>query len=132
MRDIVLVVDDEPLVRMLAVEVAEEAGFEVLEASNADEAVILLETVPGIRILMTDVDMPGSMDGLKLAASVRDRWPPVEIIVVSGMQRPRIHELPERAIFFDKPYDIGKMLMQLQKMGAVAREAPISLPWPPS
>ena len=128
MRDIVLVVDDEPLVRMLAVEVAEEAGFEVLEASNADEAVILLETVPGIRILMTDVDMPGSMDGLKLAASVRDRWPPVEIIVVSGMQRPRIHELPERAIFFDKPYDIGKMLMQLQKMGAVAREAPISLP----
>ncbi len=128
MRDIVLVVDDEPLVRMLAVEVAEEAGFEVLEASNADEAVILLETVPGIRILMTDVDMPGSMDGLKLAAAVRDRWPPVEIIVVSGMQRPRIHELPERAIFFDKPYDIGKMLMQLQKMGAVAREAPISLP----
>jgi CheY-like chemotaxis protein len=128
MRDIVLVVDDEPLVRMLAVEVAEEAGFEVLEASNADEAVILLETVPGIRILMTDVDMPGSMDGLKLAASVRDRWPPVEIIVVSGMQRPRIHELPERAIFFDKPYDIGKMVMQLQKMGAVAREAPISLP----
>jgi CheY-like chemotaxis protein len=128
MRDIVLVVDDEPLVRMLAVEVAEEAGFEVLEASNADEAVILLETVPGIRILMTDVDMPGSMDGLKLAASVRDRWPPVEIIVVSGMQRPRIHELPERAIFFDKPYDIGKMLMQLQKMGAVSREAPISLP----
>jgi len=128
MRDIVLVVDDEPLVRMLAVEVAEEAGFEVLEASNADEAVILLETVSGIRILMTDVDMPGSMDGLKLAAAVRDRWPPVEIIVVSGMQRPRIHELPERAIFFDKPYDIGKMLMQLQKMGAVAREAPISLP----
>ncbi|WP_113177719.1 response regulator [Rhizobium sp.] len=128
MRDIVLVVDDEPLVRMLAVEVAEEAGFEVLEASNADEAVILLETVPGIRILMTDVDMPGSMDGLKLAAAVRDRWPPVEIIVVSGMQRPRIHELPERAIFFDKPYDIGKMVMQLQKMGAVAREAPISLP----
>lgn len=128
MRDIVLVVDDEPLVRMLAVEVAEEAGFEVLEASNADEAVILLETVPGIRILMTDVDMPGSMDGLKLAAAVRDRWPPVEIIVVSGMQRPRIHELPERAIFFDKPYDIAKMVMQLQKMGAVAREAPISLP----
>jgi len=128
MRDIVLVVDDEPLVRILAVEVAEEAGFEVLEASNADEAVILLETVPGIRILMTDVDMPGSMDGLKLAAAVRDRWPPVEIIVVSGMQRPRIHELPERAIFFDKPYDIAKMVMQLQKMGAVAREAPISLP----
>ncbi|MFS2154626.1 response regulator [Rhizobium sp. Rhizsp42] len=128
MRDIVLVVDDEPLVRMLAVEVAQEAGFEVLEASNADEAVILLETVPGIRILMTDVDMPGSMDGLKLAAAVRDRWPPVEIIVVSGMQRPRIHELPERAIFFDKPYDIAKMVMQLQKMGAVAREAPISLP----
>ena len=123
MGNIVLVVEDEPLVRMLAVEIAEEAGFEVIEASNADEAIILLETVPNIRVVMTDVDMPGSMDGLKLAAAVRDRWPPVEIIVVSGMQRPKAHELPERSVFFDKPYDFGKMVMQLRKMGLTNSDA---------
>ena len=78
MKSKILLVDDEPLLLMLGAEVVEEAGFEPLEARNADDAMRLLEKEPDIRILMTDIDMPGSMDGLKLAAAVRDRWPPVE------------------------------------------------------
>ncbi|TWF49510.1 response regulator [Neorhizobium alkalisoli] len=111
----VLVVEDEPLVRMLAVDVVEEAGFEAVEASNADEALELLESMPDIRLIFTDIDMPGSMDGLRLAATVRDRWPPVRIIVVSGKQRPSAAELPD-GIFFPKPYDVGKVCRTMQGM----------------
>lgn len=111
----VLVVEDEPLVRMLAVDVVEEAGFEAVEASNADEALDLLDKMPDIRLLFTDIDMPGSMDGLRLAAAVRDRWPPVYIIVVSGKQRPSDAELPD-GIFFPKPYDVATMCRTMQGM----------------
>ena len=72
---VVLVVEDEPLLRMLAVEVVEEAGFIAIEARDADEAVVLLESRSDITLLFTDINMPGSMDGLKLAHAVRDRWP---------------------------------------------------------
>ena len=81
-----MIVEDEPLLLMLAAELVEEAGLDSLTARNADEAILLLEQDPGIRILMTDIDMPGSMDGLKLAAAVSDRWPPIQIVVVSGKQ----------------------------------------------
>ncbi|OWV72769.1 two-component system response regulator [Rhizobium sp. R339] len=118
MKTKVVVVEDEPLLLMMAVEIVEEAGFEALEARDADEALHLLETVPGIRILLTDIDMPGSMDGLKLARAVRDRWPPVEIIVVSGMKQPDVDELPERGIFFPKPYDGRKLCDALVRMAA--------------
>jgi len=111
----VLVVEDEPLVRMLAVDVVEEAGFEAIEASNADEALALLDRMPDIRLLFTDIDMPGSMDGLRLAAAVRDRWPPVHIIVVSGKQRPNSAELPD-VIFFAKPYDVAELCRTMQGM----------------
>jgi CheY-like chemotaxis protein len=111
----VLVVEDEPLVRMLAVDVVEEAGFEAIEASDADEALELLCKVPDIRLLFTDIDMPGSMDGLRLAAAVRDRWPPVHIIVVSGKQRPTPDELPD-GIFFPKPYDVANVCRTMQGM----------------
>lgn len=113
----ILIVEDEPLVRMLAVDVVEEAGFEAVEAGDADEAIRLLETVVGIRILLTDVDMPGSMDGLKLAKAVRDRWPPISIIVVSGKRRPAEDELPD-GVFFAKPYDVDQMTSQLRRMAA--------------
>lgn len=102
---------------MLAVNVVEEAGFEAVEARDADEAIRLLETVEGIRILMTDVDMPGSMDGVRLAAAVRDRWPPISIIVVSGERRPAQEDLPD-GVFFAKPYDVDQMMNQLQTMAA--------------
>ncbi|MBW9091556.1 response regulator [Rhizobium wenxiniae] len=118
MRKSVLIVEDEPLLRMLAVDLVEEAGFTALEASNADEAIAMLETDTNIRILLTDIDMPGSMDGLRLAAAVRDRWPPIEIIVVSGMRKPGAHELPTRGVFFSKPYDVRKISAQLLLMAS--------------
>ncbi|KQR77388.1 hypothetical protein ASG25_03675 [Rhizobium sp. Leaf384] len=111
---VVLVVEDEPLLRMMAVDLIEEAGYAVMEASNADEAVHLLETRLDIRIVFTDIDMPGSMDGLKLAAAIRDRWPPIEIIITSGAVTNAVAQLPDRAVFFPKPYDHGRLLSTLQ------------------
>ena len=101
----ILVVDDEPLLRLHAVDLIEEAGFAVVEACNADEAIAILAGRADIRIIFTDIDMPGSMDGLKLAAAVRDRWPPVEIIITSGQVTPAAHLIPDRGRFFTKPYD---------------------------
>ena len=80
----VLVVEDESLVRLGAVTIIEDAGFEVIEAASADEAIGILECRSDIRVVFTDIHMPGSMDGLKLAQAVRDRWPPIKIIVTSG------------------------------------------------
>ncbi|MBP2448650.1 response regulator [Rhizobium leguminosarum] len=105
-KGLVLVVEDEPLVRMFAVDFVEDAGFDVLEAADANQAVAILEARTDIRIVFTDVDMPGSMDGMKLARAVRDRWPPIEIIIVSGHKRPVDDDLPARAVFFPKPYDV--------------------------
>ena len=102
---IVLVVEDEPLIRDFVRCELEDAGFIVLEAANADRAVAILEARNDIRLVFTDVDMPGSMDGAKLAAAVRDRWPPIHIIITSGKSRPL--QIPENAVFIPKPY-IGK------------------------
>jgi CheY-like chemotaxis protein len=83
-KPVILVVEDEILVRLTAVAIAEDAGFEVLSATTADEALSILEARTDVRLVFTDVQMPGSMDGLRLAHAVRDRWPPVELIVTSG------------------------------------------------
>ena len=101
----VLVVEDEPLVRLCAVETVEAAGFTVIEAANADEAIRILESRRDIRVVFTDIHMPGSMDGLKLAHAVRDRWPPIKIIVTSGREKIAEQELPAGGRFFAKPYD---------------------------
>jgi len=100
----VLVVEDETLIRLEFVFQLEAEGFEVFEAANADQAIVLLDTKPSIRVMFTDIDMPGSMDGLKLAAAVRDRWPPVKIIVTSGHRQVESADLPEGSVFFSKPY----------------------------
>lgn len=104
-RQIVLVVEDEALLRMAAVDLVEDAGFEAVEAANADEAVRILESRTDIRIVFTDIDMPGSINGLKLAAAVRDRWPPIDIVIVSGHMKPAPDQLPPRSVFYAKPYD---------------------------
>ena len=91
----VLIVEDEALIRMGAVRMIEDAGFEVIEAANADEAIQILESRSGIRVVFTDIHMPGSMDGLKLAHAVRDRWPPIKIIVTSGRELLTERDLPE-------------------------------------
>jgi two-component system, response regulator PdtaR len=101
---VVLVVEDEPFVRMQAVVMIEEAGYNVVEACNADEAIAILETREDIRVVVTDIEMPGSMDGIKLARAVRDRWPPIELIITSGRYRVRTNQLPPRAQFMPKPY----------------------------
>jgi CheY-like chemotaxis protein len=117
-KAIVLVVEDEPLVRMGAVDMIEDAGFVALEAGNADEAVRILEARTDIRIVFTDIDMPGSMDGIKLAAAVRGRWPPIEIILTSGHSKIRDEEIPERGVFISKPYDPRQVIATLQRMAA--------------
>jgi two-component system, response regulator PdtaR len=93
-RPVVLVVEDDTLIRLNAVAMIEDAGFEVVEAVNADEAILILENRNNIRIVFTDVHMPGSMDGLTLAHAVRDRWSPIKLIVTSGQMMVPEDELP--------------------------------------
>ena len=106
----ILVVEDEPLIRLGVVFLFEDAGYTVSEATNADEAIRRLETDPEIRLVVTDVDMPGSMDGIKLAHFVRNRWPPVRLIVVSGKVGVMPEQLPEGVPFFPKPYAESQLL----------------------
>jgi CheY-like chemotaxis protein len=113
---VVLVVEDEPLLRMLAVEAVEEAGFMPIEARDADEAVAVLESRSDISLLFTDIDMPGSMDGVKLAHAVRGRWPPIKILVVSGKVRLRPFELPSSSRFVGKPYRAAAMVEELRSL----------------
>jgi len=110
----VLIVEDDPLLMMLAVDVVEHAGYEALQADSADAAVAILECRSGIALLFTDVNMPGSMDGMKLAHAVRDRWPPVKIIVVSS--RAPEGELPADSRFFAKPYHAETMISEIRSL----------------
>jgi CheY-like chemotaxis protein len=113
---IVLIVEDDPFLRMLAVDIIEEAGFVALEAGDADEAVALLESRLDISLLFTDVEMPGSMDGLKLAHAVRARWPLIKILVVSGKARLQLCDLPSNSCLVEKPYQAAKMLKKLRSL----------------
>lgn len=113
---IVLVVEDEPIQRMDAMDIVEAAGFEAVGAASADEAILILESRPDIRIVFTDIDMPNGMDGMKLAAAIRDRWPPIDIIITSGRVCPRPEDMPVRGVFFPKPYkrrEIADMMRQM-------------------
>lgn len=109
----VLVVEDEPLLLLDAVDLMEDAGFTTYGVGNADAAIRLLETHPEIRVLFTDVDMPGTMDGLKLAAYVRDRWPPVVLIVTSGFWTVKPSVLPDDCLFLPKPYAAATLLQAI-------------------
>ena len=105
-RPVVLVVEDELLVRMDAVEIIEADGFEVVEAKNADDAIALLEQRNDIGLIFTDIDMPGSMDGLKLAHFVKNQLrPPIKIIATSGHAKITVDDLPEGGRFMPKPYN---------------------------
>ncbi len=112
-RIAVLVVEDEPLLLMDAFDMIEDAGFTVYGAANAAEAISLMEKHDEIRILFTDVDMPGSMDGLKLAYAVRDRWPRVSVIIASGHVNVTDERVPENGIFFSKPYPPASVVQAL-------------------
>ena len=113
----VLVVEDEFLSRLHAVSLVEEAGYKAVEASNAEEAIAVLEARKDIRIVFTDIDMPGTMDGLKLAHAIRTRWPPIELIVTSGHFDLR-EDMPERGRFFPKPYGDREIISALRHFAA--------------
>jgi CheY-like chemotaxis protein len=115
-RPVVLVVEDEFLLRMEAADMIKAAGFEVVEAGNADQAIEILEARRDITLVFTDIQMPGSMDGLKLARAVRGRWPPIKIVATSGHLHIRETDLPEGGRFLPKPYsstEINGLLREL-------------------
>ena len=111
-----LVVEDEFLIRLNAAEMIEEAGFEVVEASSADKAVAILEARLDIAVVFTDIQMPGSMDGLKLARAVRNRWPPIHIVATSGLVDVRTGDLPEGGRFLPKPYSSTQVIRALREL----------------
>jgi CheY-like chemotaxis protein len=116
-RVTVLVVDDEPLVRMDLVDMLEAAKYHTREASCAAEAVEILEQDPEIRVVFTDIQMPGSMDGLALSHYVRERWPPTVIVLCSGNRTPSQEELPRDANFIAKPFgrhELGRVLRKVE------------------
>ena len=112
----VLIVEDEMMLRMRAVDIVEDAGFHPVEAVNADEAMSILESRSDISLLFTDIQMPGSMDGLKLAHTVHARWPAIKIILVSGQVTPSDAERPADSRFFGKPLGVQQMIAELQSM----------------
>jgi len=115
-RPVVLIVEDEFLLRMDAVDMITAAGFEVLEAGNADEAIEILEARRDITVVFTDIQMPGSMDGLKLARAVRGRWPPIKIVATSGHVQVSENDLPEGGRFLAKPYSPGQVTGVLREL----------------
>lgn len=117
---VVLVVDDEPLVRMLGVDVLEDAGFAVVEAGDAAEALDKLRSHPDVRVLFTDVNMPGELNGLELARLVHERRPDIRLLIASGQVRPRPEELPEDGQFVPKPWVPGEIVERIRGMLAAA------------
>ncbi len=115
-RPVVLVVEDEFLLRMDAVDMIAAAGFEVVEAGNADEAIEILESRRDITVVFTDIQMPGSMDGLKLALAVRGRWPPIKIVATSGRDNVGETDLPEGGRFLPKPYSSTEIAGVLREL----------------
>ena len=115
LRHVVLIVEDEPLVRLTGADLLAEAGFDVLEASNADEALRILEATPEVRVVFSDVEMPGSLDGLGLARNICRHWPSIGIVLTSG-HRIREEMIPCDGTFVAKPYDGQVLVRQIEEI----------------
>ena len=115
-RPLVLIIEDEPIQRMMALDFVEEAGFDAIEARDAADAISILETRPDIRIVFADIDMPHGVDGLKVAAAIRDRWPPIELIITSGKRSLKQDDIPARMVFFLKPYQVERVITAMQRL----------------
>jgi CheY-like chemotaxis protein len=115
-RPVVLIVEDDFLIRMNTAQTIEEGGFIVVEAANSDEAIAILESRLDITVVFTDIQMPGPMDGLKLAAAVRGRWPPIQIIATSGLVDVRKADLPNGGRFLPKPYSSAQIIGTLREL----------------
>jgi two-component system, response regulator PdtaR len=114
-RHVVLIVEDEPLVRLTGADLLADAGFEVLEASSADEALRILEATEEVRVVFSDVEMPGSLDGLGLAHNICRRWPSIGIVLTSG-HHIREEMIPGDGRFVPKPYDGQAVVRQIEEI----------------
>lgn len=121
---VVLIVEDEPLVRMTNLDILHEAGFRVVDANDADEAFEILRRRGDVRAVLTDVDMPGSMNGFEFARLVSQGWPEVGVLVISGKTRPGARDLPDGASFLPKPYDGARLVQELRRLMENPRPAP--------
>ena len=106
----VLVVEDEPLIRLAAVDALSDCGLKLYEAADADEALEVLDKRADVGLVFTDVNLPGAMDGMLLARRIHRLWPKIELIVTSGRERPLDRELPGRGSFLAKPYRAGQLI----------------------
>ena len=109
---VVLVVENEALIRISTLHMIEDAGFAVAEASNADEAIKILQNRADIQAVFTDIRMPGSVDGCKLARAIRGRWPPIHLILTSAIV-PDLSEFPAKGLFIQKPYTADQVTTAL-------------------
>jgi two-component system, response regulator PdtaR len=112
----ILVVESEALIRMGTVHMLQDAGYAVLEAPNGDAAIQVLESRNDIRVVFTDIKMPGTLCGLRLARAIRNRWPPIHLIVASGLSAPTEKEFPRMARFIRKPYTAEHVLGALDEL----------------
>jgi two-component system, response regulator PdtaR len=114
---VVLVVEDETLVRMFMADFLDEAGFKVFEAVNADEALTVLQARPDVQAVVTDIEMPaGSMNGLRLARTIQQRWPGIGVVVTSGRERPGPDDLSDNVAFLAKPYLPDTIIAVIRQM----------------
>lgn len=114
--DTILIVEDEAIVRFELIDLFEEEGYRVFAAADADEAIAILGKHGEVRVVLTDVEMPGSMDGLKLARYIRRRFPPTLLLIASGHRGITPDDLPEHSAFFTKPFDPAALLRKIDEM----------------
>ena len=112
----VLIVESEALIRLSAVHMVQDAGYATVDVGNAGEAIAILDSRRDIRAVFTDINMPGSMDGLKMAHAIRGRWPPIHLIVASGRKVPEVGELPANGRFILKPYTAELLVAALREL----------------
>ena len=128
-KPVILVVEDEAIIRMEAVQMLEDAGFAVVEACNADDALVILDSRTDVRVVFTDIHMPGTWDGMRLARIVRGRWPPIHLIVTSGLMSPDPDDLPPNGRFIRKPYDLAHVVATIRELlGQSSPSNPVNHP----
>jgi CheY-like chemotaxis protein len=115
-KPVVLIAEDEPLLRLQATDLLEDHGFEVVEAKDAATALRVMENRPDVCLLFTDIQMPGQFDGMDLARQVHARWPHVLLVITSGQKRPRPAEIPDDGRFVAKPYDAAELFVQIDDL----------------
>jgi len=115
-RPVVLIAEDEPLLRLQATDLLEDHGFEVVEAEDAAEALRVMENRPDVRLLFTDIQMPGRFDGMNLVRQVHARWPHVLLVITPGQKRPRPSEILDDGRFVAKPYGAAELFVQIDDL----------------